>query len=57
MEKPFCISEYGSSLSQAPELFAGFYDIIRTIFAENCVAVVFSAAIIMNLILPKDSET
>ena len=38
-------------------ILAGIFpDIIRTIFAENCVAVVFLAAIIMNLIIPKDSE-
>ena len=46
----------GLGFTQVPEMFAIFPDIIRTIFAENCVAVVFLAAIIMNLIMPKDTE-
>ena len=46
----------GLGVTQVPEMFNIFPDIIRTIFAENCVAVVFLAAIIMNLIMPKDSE-
>lgn len=46
----------GLGFTQVPDMFNIFPDIIRTIFAENCVAVVFLAAIIMNLIMPKDSE-
>lgn len=46
----------GLGFTQVPEMFAIFPDIIRTIFAENCVAVVFLAAIIMNLIMPKEKE-
>lgn len=46
----------GLGFTQVPEMFTIFPDIIRTIFAENCVAVVFLAAIIMNLIMPKDCE-
>ena len=46
----------GLGFTQVPEMFSIFPDIIRTIFAENCVAVVFLAAIIMNLIMPKDSD-
>ena len=46
----------GLGFTQVPEMFAIFPDMIRTIFAENCVAVVFLAAIIMNLIMPKDSD-
>ena len=46
----------GLGFTQVPEMFDIFPDIIRTIFAENCVAVVFITAIIMNLILPKDME-
>lgn len=46
----------GIGFTQVPEIFAIFPDIIRTIFAENCVAVVFLAAIVMNLIMPKDAE-
>lgn len=28
----------------------------KTVFAENCVAVVFVLAVILNLILPKEKE-
>ena len=47
----------GLGFTQVPEMFNIFPDIIRTIFAENCVAVVFLAAIIMNLIMPKKDES
>ncbi len=30
------------------------YIIIRNVFAENCVAVVFVVAVVMNLVLPKE---
>ena len=46
----------GLGFTQVPEMFNIFPDIIRTIFAENCVAVVFLASIIMNLIMPKEKE-
>lgn len=46
----------GLGFTQLPEMFEIFPDIIRTVFAENCVAVVFVTAIIMNLILPKDMD-
>ena len=46
----------GLGFTQVPEMFNILPDIIRTIFAENCVAVVFLAAIIMNLIMPHDRE-
>ncbi len=44
----------GLGFTQVPEMFAIFPDIIRTIFAENCVAVVFLAAIVLNLVMPKE---
>ena len=44
----------GLGFTQVPEMFAIFPDIIRTIFAENCVAVVFLAAIILNLVMPRE---
>jgi NCS2 family nucleobase:cation symporter-2 len=47
----------GLGFTQVPQMFEIFPDIIRTIFAENCVAVVFLAAIIMNLIMPKEQKT
>lgn len=44
----------GLGFTQVPEMFAIFPDIIRTIFAENCVAVVFLTSIILNLVIPKE---
>lgn len=46
----------GLGFTQVPEMFNIFPDLIRTIFAENCVAVVFLAAIILNLVMPKEKE-
>ena len=46
----------GLGFTQVPDMFNIFPTLVRTIFAENCVAVVFLAAIIMNLIMPKDSD-
>jgi len=44
----------GLGFTQVPAMFAIFPDIVRTVFAENCVAVVFLAAIVLNLAMPKD---
>ena len=46
----------GIGFPQAPELFEIFPQIIRTVFAENCVAVVFLVSVILNLVLPADME-
>ena len=46
----------GIGFTQVPEIFAIFPQIIQTIFAENCVAVVFVVAIILNLVLPKNMD-
>ena len=46
----------GLGFTQLPDLFAIFPSIIRSVFAENCVAVVFLTAIILNLVLPKNME-
>lgn len=46
----------GLGFTQVPEMFNIFPNMIRTIFAENCVAVVFIAAIVMNLVMPKESD-
>ena len=46
----------GLGFTQVPDMFNIFPTLVRTIFAENCVAVVFLAAIIMNLIMPKESD-
>ena len=46
----------GLGFTQVPDMFNFFPTLVRTIFAENCVAVVFLAAIIMNLIMPQEKE-
>ncbi|MEE1080922.1 MAG: nucleobase:cation symporter-2 family protein [Bacteroidales bacterium] len=43
----------GLGFTQATGLFAIFPKIVQTVFAENCVAVVFLLAVLLNLILPK----
>ena len=43
----------GLGFTQATGMFAIFPEIIRTVFAENCVAVMFLLAVILNLVLPK----
>ena len=46
----------GLGFTSASQMFSIFPDIIRTVFAENCVAVVFLLAVVLNLVLPKDKE-
>lgn len=46
----------GIGFTQVPEIFHVFPKIVETVFAENCVAVVFVVALILNLVLPKDME-
>lgn len=46
----------GLGFTQCPELFSIFPELVRSVFAENCVALVFMTAIILNLILPKNME-
>lgn len=43
----------GLGFTQCPDLFNIFPDIVRSVFAENCVALVFVTAILLNIILPK----
>ena len=47
----------GLGFTQATGMFNSFPEIIKTIFAENCVAIVFLLALLLNLILPKEEET
>ncbi len=47
----------GLGFTQASDMFNIFPQIIRTVFAENCVAVVFLLAIILNLVLPNSQES
>ncbi len=46
----------GLGFTQVPEIFAIFPQLVRNVFAENCVAVVFLVAIILNLVLPENME-
>lgn len=46
----------GLGFTQVPEIFAIFPQMVQNVFAENCVAVVFLVAIILNLVLPKNME-
>ena len=46
----------GIGFTQVPEIFAIFPEIVRNVLAENCVAVVFIMALVLNLILPKSME-
>lgn len=46
----------GLGFTQAPQMFSIFPDIVRTVFAENCVATVFVVAVLMNLVMPKEEK-
>lgn len=46
----------GIGFTQTPAIFKIFPDLIKNVFAENCVAVVFIVAMVLNIILPKEGE-
>ena len=46
----------GLGFTQTPQIFRLFPDLFRSVFAENCVAVVFIVAVLLNLIFPKEKE-
>lgn len=46
----------GLGFTQVPQMFGIFPELVRTVFAENCVAVVFLVSIILNLIMPKEKK-
>ncbi len=46
----------GLGFTQATGMFDIFSDTIKSVFADNCVAVVFLLAVILNLVLPKEKE-
>ena len=46
----------GLGFTQVPEIFAIFPQMVQNVFAENCVAVVFLVAVILNLVLPENME-
>ena len=53
-KEPSLVTYIGIGFTQVSEIFNIFPDIIRNVFAENCVAVVFVVAVVMNLVLPKE---
>lgn len=46
----------GIGFTQVGDLFAVFPELIQSVFAANCVAVVFLVAVVANLVLPKDTQ-
>ena len=46
----------GLGFTQCADLFLIFPQIVQTVFAQNCVAVVFIVSIFLNLVLPKNME-
>lgn len=46
----------GLGFTMVPDIFRIFPDIVKSIFAENCVATVFVIAVILNLVLPKEDS-
>ncbi len=44
----------GIGFTQAPAIFKIAPELIKNVFAENCVAVVFIVAMVLNIILPKE---
>lgn len=46
----------GIGFTQTPAIFKIFPDLVKNVFAENCVAVVFIVAMVLNLVLPVDKE-
>ncbi|MFA9465733.1 MAG: uracil-xanthine permease family protein [Velocimicrobium sp.] len=46
----------GIGFTQIPEIFGAFPELIQQVFANNCVAVVFVVAVILNLALPKNMD-
>lgn len=46
----------GVGFTLVPEIFSKFPQIIQSIFAQNCVAVVFVVALILDLVMPKNAK-
>lgn len=46
----------GLGFTQASSMFDKFPELIKSVFAQNCVAVVFIIALVLNLVLPKEVE-
>ena len=46
----------GLGFTQCADLFRIFPQMVQNVFAQNCVAVVFLVAILLNLVLPKNMD-
>ena len=46
----------GVGFTLVPEIFSNFPQIVQSIFAQNCVAVVFAVALILDLVIPKNAK-
>ena len=47
---------FGLEFTQVPGIFDIFPDIVNTVFAENCVAIVFVIAIILDRVLTAEKD-
>ena len=47
----------GIGFTQVSALFGNFPELVQSVFAQNCVAVVFLVAVVANLALPKEAVT
>ncbi|MEG1992662.1 MAG: nucleobase:cation symporter-2 family protein [Acetivibrio sp.] len=46
----------GIGFTQIPEIFGAFPEMVQQVLANNCVAVVFIVAVVLNLVLPKNMD-
>ena len=46
----------GVGFTQVAEIFSCFPELVQSVFAQNCVAVVFLVPVVSNLVLPRDME-
>ena len=46
----------GVGFTLVPDIFKNFPPMIQSIFAQNCVAIVFLVTIVLDLLIPKDKE-
>ena len=47
----------GVGFTLVPDIFKNFPTMLQSIFAQNCVAIVFLIAIVLDLVIPKDKES
>ena len=47
----------GVGFTLVPDIFKNFPAMLQSIFAQNCVAIVFLVAIVLDLVIPKDKES